>query len=233
MLEIRQDYIVRASTLEGFLTAIGGEGYKDNKKFFGLPIWLFPKKIRQARAEGFRAEIDGLVVGAGFSAKAMKLVDVNYSAFNFDTKTYNCDIYFGEKIYKREDTFLDAKKVFERENPKWELVEIRSRYAMTHVVGYQYHDTFPCPQEPKIGTDGSLNIANQIVVRNKKTNKLVESLLVFHGEVDGLNALSPGTGLYFCAGDVRGEAEFWGELIARGLKYEKRALVRGKKVRVR
>ena len=172
--------------------------------------------------EETRDNVMAMIMGLAVTKAKPKPDRVNYVAYNFDTNTYNCDTYFGQdvrnwkKIYRYK--LEAAKGIFDKENPKWELVEIRSM-CTTHRLEGEYGIYPEAPkfiysrESPKRSKRNVYSVC-QIVARDRETGQLIESKCVLrNGYYDDLPYCTD-TGFEFCICRIGISSDFRNALVA-------------------
>ena len=125
-----------------------------------------------------------------------------YAAYNFSKNKYNCKYYLGTEIWRDEDMMRRAKEAFEKENQKWELIEIRSMATTERMP--EYYAAYP--KTPRPGKTGRM-CAVQFVARYKESGKLVETAWLFRFAYIS-ESLCAGHGLFRCAQSVSRDLDF-------------------------
>ena len=132
---------------------------------------------------------------------------VKYSAYNFRTKKFNCVKYLGQKVYRDIEELEGAKEVFEKENPKWELVEIRSMCTEESMANYGHaYNKMPA------ASDKGENHALGLVVFDKELDKMLE-VWVFRNDGTRTDVYAQ-SGLHICSLHMRHKNDLRAQVVA-------------------
>ena len=124
-----------------------------------------------------------------------------WSAYKFYEKEFNCTLYFDQELFRNDEIMQQGKIVYEKENPKWALIEVRAMCTnlfMPKPLGlYPYRPT-PDKLDSKC--------AIQFVAMNMETNILIESHWIYNGDYRQMKHCAQG-GLIDCMVDMSSKPE--------------------------